>query len=147
MQAQSPDILHFTEDSFQQDFLAFIHVLTQQDTKHLYRLYIFRPEVWHMQYSIFQLCTNTPLHTYRNARHNHTNTIRTGVKRWLKYVHALSITIQKFRRIKCDYKSQAQNQNNIQKAVFLHCKHTGEPIAKVFCGYLQSHLHSLKKSM
>lgn len=47
-----------------------------------------------MQYfTALAVHTHTPLHTYRIARHNHTNTIKTARKRWLKYVHPIFITI------------------------------------------------------
>lgn len=40
VQAQSPETFCFMEDSFQQDFPDIIHILTQQDTNHLYWLCI-----------------------------------------------------------------------------------------------------------
>lgn len=78
VQAQSREILCFMEDSFQQDFPDIIHILTQQDTKHLYWLFIILGHRFDgiCNISLAQLCLHTPLHTYRIARHNHTNTTR-----------------------------------------------------------------------
>lgn len=99
VQAQSREILCFMEDSFQQDFPDIIHILTQQDTKHLYWLCIILGHRFDgiCNTSLAQLCLHTPLHTYRIARHNHTNTIRKAGKRWLTYVHPIFITITSVR--------------------------------------------------
>lgn len=95
VQAQSREILCFMEDSFQQDFPDINHILTQQDTKHLYWLCIILGHRFDgiCNISLAQLCLHTPLHTYRIARHNHTNTTRKAGERWLKYVHPIFITI------------------------------------------------------